>query len=971
MSATLAESQVHVFRKKLGKLAPYQPNSENAGQEVLFREFFGSGFSRTLSQVKDARKVEFAQELERNIDKFDPITQQPYLQCLSVFLLKGRDTPECNTKATECIQKVFDRIQLARDMTDDSEMLIMSEQVELKDCLPADSLSAKAIKEVSGQAFQQVWSVLPQGERRFLTEVILEKVYAVDIQLQRDLVQRLEPAKSFVEKEVNLATSQLNDWLKLAPKFPATPLVLGELFHMCLKSKNCPLYKAISDKTIRERFLISISLTINIVLANKTLSWAPVCNPILRKQAYDLQLKYFYHGGNIIMDKWLESRLQAFNKELNDHLVDKVVVENTYEPLLQILGHRCSSLPERLSDDDDSEGWQPLEMHLRALELTVLEFAERYLTDKWFCPHHVLTKDAVLRVFKHYKLLEVKEIAAGSSNSSSSSSSKNSELIRRGKPNQPPPPVSGVPAYLLELPPPRPLGGHPGAAGGYPFPPGHPMMYNGGPGGGPGGHPGHHPGGAGMYPPPPHHMAHQIKGGHPNHMQQGGPGVGGKQGGVIGMGPPPGVPGHPGGLPGGLPGQHPSQLHPAGGHHTSTNLPPHLLAATSSQHLPPGVVSKAPAMQQQITVRRWKTKEELKDMHCENLVDLLVKETFLPQLEAIDPNTGKPQIPDSALSLTKVESCEDTWTICQIEVTFRTENGKLFVYKSNAATRNVPVETWIDNDLASALVAKGLKPPKKGLQLAMGTTGIRTKIIAGPGEEAPPLEAPDPEAPNYDYKSGMYEKNGIVFSVSRPGEVPQAQERFGLPKALNEPGFIPETERPDRGAAVPDADANGANAAIDGAVRGPVESSDLQPVTATSILDQLDTTVFTEAMWEDQKLLGKLVHEIVKKKIADSEWRSYCTKFGFVTESQQEAKRHTVDTLKFFLQDQIKADLVSGEKDIVKICTDLLTSSTGAGGKEKRGGRKKAGVDDVEGKEKPRKRRKKDDDDGGKKSAKT
>lgn len=153
----------------------------------------------------------------------------------------------------------------------------------------------------------QVWSVLKRDDQILFTKTLLSKIYEVDLSFQREIVSKIEPARDFVEKEIILATTQFNTWLKRAPRYPATPLVLGDLFHMCLTSRNCPLYRAIGDKVARERFLISISLLINLVLNDKgPNSWLTLNNPCLRRQAYDLQQKFFNVQGNIIMGKQLQ-----------------------------------------------------------------------------------------------------------------------------------------------------------------------------------------------------------------------------------------------------------------------------------------------------------------------------------------------------------------------------------------------------------------------------------------------------------------------------------------------------------------------------------------------------------------------------------------------------------------------------------------------------------------------------------------
>ncbi|CAD7936673.1 unnamed protein product [Amoebophrya sp. A120] len=983
MAMAMAESQVHVFRKKLGKLADFvgpddmdveQVSSSSTGtanpnsqQEVLFKEFFSSNFSRTLAQVKDVKKLEFAQELDKHLHaKFDPITQVPYLDCLVSFLIKGKDMPETHEKARRCVQKVLDRMDFDTDVPDEYHMNPKADkndlmagflaaaqtnaQLSLKDYLPDHTTTSKALKEIEGAAFTQVWSVLGKDDQTTFTKDILAKTYVVNLTVQREIVQRIAPAREYVEKEIVFTTSQLNSWLKHVPKYPATPHVLGDLFLLCLKSKNCPLYRAITDKVARERFLIAISLAVHLVLDGKgTNAWLCVANPILRRQAYDLQHRFFNVNGNMVMAAWLKSRIETLNKELITNLVEKPGNLDVYSHLLPLFkkkfepteGKKDQSaigkskderekdmptstlLPPMAAGDPPDKGWVPSDLVIRDLEQVLLQFVETFMQDRWFCPHHVLSLPPILKVFSHYGLIELSRM-------------EGSSIIKVRRPPPQDPSAAGAPgtvgannpgAASATNNPNAPAGTHPAPFGSHPAVFGHGQIIGPPPGMAPGEMPLYiQPDGTkgpgkpfkGGIPPPgfkggmmiPPGMAVPpggFGGGFP-------PGYRGLPGAKGGFGLVPGqmgmVPGYPqippGAAPPGLAQPPPGSFHPSA---SSTGVQPPL----QSKAIPPHLASQL-AQQEQLQQQRPKymTKAELNDFSPQNIVDLLVREVFLKYLNE-NESWG---LKDSVLELTKVPQMDDSWMICGIEVTLQARDGQLFVYKSNAATRNMSIQDWIDNDLCNTLIAKGLKAPTRGLATKLGETGIGTKVVAGPGELPPPIENDD--AAVLDPISGMLVKNGLIFSTS---------DRVVPINSGDDPGFVPASEKQQ--------DLKPFSSGDDDQDHGPNSAA-----FAQSGLPDLDKAIFPDSLWEDQQTLGALVRHLVKKKICDEEWKALCLRYDFKDASAQDPRRHQANTLKHFITDTMKKDKISGEKNMVSMCADFLTAE-----KEKKNKREKAAAD--------------------------
>lgn len=451
------ESQVHVFRQKLGKLET-NSQGQDATARNLFREFFGAAFSQTLQSVSLDSKIQFANDLQNSIAKFCVISQQGYLKCLSHFLLSGKDSRETIQAAVECVEGVISRLDsLEGDLvigsaetevsqsdinSAPSSSLAPSDSV-LNRLLKKDSSSLKACLEICGPAFVQVWHIVPDERKKLLTCKLLERIYTIRFpEVQLSLVQALECARQGIELEIMSCTRKFQKWLSECPRYPATPVVLGDLFRMCLSKKEVLLYRAIRDAQSTEKFLVSIALAVHLVLKGGSrggelnLDWVGKNHPCLRHQAYELQHRLFCMEGNIMLSKYLTAKVTQYNTIVRECLSRQAANPISRETTRDFFKKRLSGIlpvidpnipnsadnlsPTSLNDPDristsskdadlplSERGWIPCIQSvsspnkisgtpfLTALEQTIIAHVDE-VSQTWI-PHHVLEMDVVLR----------------------------------------------------------------------------------------------------------------------------------------------------------------------------------------------------------------------------------------------------------------------------------------------------------------------------------------------------------------------------------------------------------------------------------------------------------------------------------------------------------------------------------------------------------------------------------------------
>lgn len=252
----IADSQIHVFRRKLTKLPVFATDSASSVSDNLFREFFSSSFSQTLASIKSEKKIDFATDLEKNLNKFNPKNQQGYLRTLAVFLKNGKHSEECVASATECAESVFTRVNFDADLNQKMDPESSPESVGflptapgntdtkqdehgatqlVRTVLSPETETWKAILETQSVAFRQVWPILQLAKKRQLVDDLLEKIYGMSLglsdarilELQRDLVNMIDMCKVHVEAEIIEKSDRFVHWLRHAPLFPETPIRLG------------------------------------------------------------------------------------------------------------------------------------------------------------------------------------------------------------------------------------------------------------------------------------------------------------------------------------------------------------------------------------------------------------------------------------------------------------------------------------------------------------------------------------------------------------------------------------------------------------------------------------------------------------------------------------------------------------------------------------------------------------------------
>eukprot|EP00397_Hematodinium_sp_SG-2012_P018240 GEMP01018680.1.p1 GENE.GEMP01018680.1~~GEMP01018680.1.p1 ORF type:complete len:815 (+),score=198.93 GEMP01018680.1:202-2646(+) len=365
------------FLKKLStKLETF--NGDVDTENNLFAEFFKKSFTKTLSLVSEDRKVEFVDHLQASILKFSA-HRQLLLAVLVSVLTRGKDHENTHRALDAMVEKTLLRFEDPRDA-------------------PA------LIEDIGHETFQRmIDSMSLEGRRRFVDSSVAA-LLRIDEKTQRLIIAAVPAISEYIVGELAKRTSQLNDWMRNAPRFPATPLALCDILTELREASVTNLFPATNDAHSKERFLVALSLVISCVLAFRTcslenrLSWISVAAPEMRTIALDLQTRFFVveAKGNVLRP-WLRGRLKQYNEKASD-LFSKLLLDS---PLRDVVKQQIVHLlPPRINMNQLDEAWIDVQSIEHQLVRRIWDTLVTKASDDVFLPEHTLTKDTVTKVLR-------------------------------------------------------------------------------------------------------------------------------------------------------------------------------------------------------------------------------------------------------------------------------------------------------------------------------------------------------------------------------------------------------------------------------------------------------------------------------------------------------------------------------------------------------------------------------------------
>lgn len=243
MNHHFAASWLQSLSTKLESLTQWSWTSDKQGactvHNQLFREFFSAPFGKTLALVDKKTKEEFLGRIEKNLYKFEDRTQQFPLGCLCALLQHGKDSSYTQDKVVAWVDFLLERLRGGLNKE------VILEVVE--ECLSAP--------------FQRFVPLMEDHLRERLADGLGEHLGKMDDDAQKRILENLAPVPTRIETLVEGCTKELNAWLEVAPRFPATPIALTDT----LAKMEHPLVKfftAVKDAAKKESFLVAVALVL-------------------------------------------------------------------------------------------------------------------------------------------------------------------------------------------------------------------------------------------------------------------------------------------------------------------------------------------------------------------------------------------------------------------------------------------------------------------------------------------------------------------------------------------------------------------------------------------------------------------------------------------------------------------------------------------------------------------------------------
>ena len=154
--------------------------------------------------------------------------------------------------------------------------------------------------------------------------------------------------EKMVDQQMTAAAAKLNGWLDIAPDPPGGTgrdllIILREL----TGSPLLRLFTGVKDAGRKERFLIAVALTLNVLRTQ--FRWMVDAENDLTETSLNVRRKFFTVEGQDVMDQWANGRIKKYNDGVGD-VVGKVRTTKQGEELRMMLK---AAFPKRQADTPD------------------------------------------------------------------------------------------------------------------------------------------------------------------------------------------------------------------------------------------------------------------------------------------------------------------------------------------------------------------------------------------------------------------------------------------------------------------------------------------------------------------------------------------------------------------------------------------------------------------------------------------
>jgi len=348
-------------------------------EKNLFAEFFKKSFVKTLSLVSEDIKEEFLSHLQSSAKKFTA-HRQALLSVLVSVLTKGKE---------------HDDTQAALDALAETTL----KRLETPSEVPA------TVEDMGHETFHRAVSSMSDKRREKFVDNSVSVLLRSDEKTQRLVLAAVPLLSDHVQADLGRRTTQLNEWLRNAPKYPATPLALCDILVDLRQSKLTSLFQGTNDAQKKERFLVALSLVISCVLALRAstlglyrLSWVTVAAPDMRVVALDLQTRFFVveQKGNVLQ-LWLRSRLKQYNERASDLFVQLLNDQSCRDAVRQQI---VALLPPRINVNQWDEAWIEIDRIEHLLIRRIWDTLTPRLPKDVFLPEHTLARETMTKVLK-------------------------------------------------------------------------------------------------------------------------------------------------------------------------------------------------------------------------------------------------------------------------------------------------------------------------------------------------------------------------------------------------------------------------------------------------------------------------------------------------------------------------------------------------------------------------------------------
>mmetsp|Transcript_5187 Transcript_5187/g.9794 ORF Transcript_5187/g.9794 Transcript_5187/m.9794 type:complete len:844 (+) Transcript_5187:227-2758(+) len=382
MTQHFAASWLQSLSGKLESLTQWSWTSNKQGScathRNLFREFFTATFQKTLALVDETKKTEFLKVVERNLYKFDELTQQFPLGCLCALLQHGKDSALTQEKVAAWVDFLLERLH-SRGW----ERNTVSEVVE----------------ECMSPQFQKFLPLMEEALRGRLADGLGRHLEKLGAEMQSKVLEGLPPLSERAEHIMASCTKELNQWLESAPRFPSTPMVLADTL-MRMEHPLLKFFTAVKDANKKESFLVAVALALQGLRTR--FRWMCAAELDLESLGKELQRRFFTVEGQQgpVMEMWLSSRLKKYNIEVATRTANLMA----HDPIRnEQLRRRLEQLFPGRSDTDSEAGWLHLDGPTRLADALLNWLTESSTpAGSFFCPQHTVARETLFGLLQRF-----------------------------------------------------------------------------------------------------------------------------------------------------------------------------------------------------------------------------------------------------------------------------------------------------------------------------------------------------------------------------------------------------------------------------------------------------------------------------------------------------------------------------------------------------------------------------------------